>query len=183
MSLAPIMAKSIEELVTALNDRLRRISLPVTVESVPLPQKPDSPVPRSWVEANFVTRESLRSLLQTEIVKTNVQTTQSVRSHAIVFSISGTLAVEAAAAPLLVLDQEFPATKVRALLKRAPEGNSLIARIVADNEEWTTVTVADGETSAESSVTKSLPSGAILTVDIVQVGSAFPGAGLTVEVT
>jgi hypothetical protein len=185
MSLQPILAETFDELVRAINDRLRKISVAASgLDEVGSPSKPSSPVPRWWVESNFISQKGLQELLREQVVKTvSTSTSRTTRSHAVVLSVSGTLAIASSVAPLLMLDEEFPASKVRALVKRAPVGDKIVVSIMAGDSEWAKVEVPDGETQGEASVSSSLPAGVLITVDVVQVGSSFPGAGLTVEVT
>lgn len=183
MNLQPIQAETLEELLAAINDRLRKIILPSALDRVGLPKHPDSPVPRHWVEANFVAKDSLRELMRTEVMRVySTQSRSTVRSHAIVLSVSGTLAVMDSAAPLLMLDSEFPASRVRALLKRPPVGDSLIVAVTVGGNEWARVVVEPESDQGETLVSASLPASQVVSIDILQVGSAFPGAGLTVEV-
>lgn len=184
MSLQPIAADNLQDLVRLINDRLRRVAPGgEPLESVGVPQKPDSPVPRHWVEANFVTKDAARDILVQEVRKVvNTSTVRSVRSHALILTVSGILAVSSAASAVIKLNQDFPASMVRALVKRPPVGDKIVCLIMAGDNEWGRVEIPDGSDEGEAVIASSLPAGSKITLDIVNVGSSFPGSDLTVEV-
>lgn len=73
-------------------------------------------------------------------------------------------------------------SKATARLGTAPVGAAVIIRVLSNGSTITTLTIADGlKTATNPGLAVSLPAGAVITLDITQVGSTTPGADLAVE--
>ncbi|MDA1312496.1 MAG: hypothetical protein O2968_04085 [Acidobacteria bacterium] len=101
------------------------------------------------------------------------------------FQVEGGLAVLANAVPTVSVQEPLSIRDVYAVVKQAPVGASIDLQINQDGSPLTTLTVAAGQTNsnvvngAELPVLQSL---ANLTLDIVAVGTTFPGSDLTVTI-
>jgi hypothetical protein len=96
--------------------------------------------------------------------------------------ISGYLAVEQAAAPPLIVEAPHAVKDVYAVIGKAADADVQL-RLNVDNAEYCSVTIPAGgtvSTAADGSVLTPLAAGAKITLSIMSVGQASPGADLTV---
>jgi hypothetical protein len=100
---------------------------------------------------------------------------------AVVLYAHGTLGIEADAAAAMYLRESVLPKQVVARVKSAPVGADLEMTIHAGAQEWLSLTIAAGETSAESvGVLAALPADESLRLEITAVGTTFPGVDLAV---
>jgi hypothetical protein len=99
----------------------------------------------------------------------------------IILSVPGTLGVLSNAAPLVTLPATATPREVLALVKKAPQGANLTANIRVGGTQWLSFTIAPLQTSVDitSGLTQILLNSPI-TVDLVSVGTVFPGSDLSV---
>ena len=100
----------------------------------------------------------------------------------IVLSVPGTLGIRSNAAPLVTLATAETVTSIAAMVKTAPSGAGLTLAVSAAGTSIGTVTIADGAVMASVSLSAAVAADTLITLDITQVGSTFPGADLTVLV-
>ncbi len=101
------------------------------------------------------------------------------------FQVEGTLGIIDDAAPALSVQQSFSIRDVYAKVKGAPAGAAILARVKQGAAVVTDVTIADGLTSSTSVNGAELPvltAGSTLALEIVTVGTTFPGRDLTVTI-
>jgi hypothetical protein len=108
---------------------------------------------------------------------------QSITGEA-VLSVGGTLGIQSNAAPLLTVPAITPVA-ITALLKQPPQGGQVQVQLNAAGSKFITVTVAEGQVSgsAPGSSFAAIAGGSLLTLDIVAVGTTFPGSDLSLIVS
>jgi len=98
-------------------------------------------------------------------------------------AVPGTLAIRSNAAPLATFSRDRTITGLVALVKRAPAGGAVTLRLLVEGVAADSIVIAAGAISATAAVGSYVaPANGLLTLDIVGVGSTFPGADLTVRV-
>ena len=131
-------------------------------------------VPLAYLEGRLVGVKAAPAVMQAAIAPTVTQT--------VLLAVPGVLAIQSDAAPVVTLAAESVASSVEAVLKRAPTGADLKLRVIIDGEEWAAITIADGETGAEVATPADLApigAGKAVRLDILEVGTTFPGADLS----
>jgi hypothetical protein len=101
--------------------------------------------------------------------------------------VSGTLGIQADAAPAFYLDSDFTAGSVKAYVKSAPVGADLVFTIYAGATAWLSLTIPAGSTSVAATQAQidgaaTIPANANVRLAITAVGTTFPGADLSVFV-
>lgn len=97
--------------------------------------------------------------------------------------VEGTLGVVNDAAPLLVVQNDLSVRDVFARVKIPPVGADVVVEVRADGVLLATLTISDGASSSASVNGAELPplsQESSLSLDLVGVGTTFPGADLTV---
>ena len=108
---------------------------------------------------------------------------QQSGGNLLLLSVAGILSIRSSAAPLAMLGTSRTASSVKAILKQAPLGADLDVRVLVGGAAWARVLVAAGNTRGEASGSLSqIAAGAEITVDLIAVGTTFPGADLTIAV-
>jgi len=131
-------------------------------------------VPLAYLEGRLVGVKAAPAVMQAAIAPTVTQTA--------LLAVPGVLAIQSDAAPVVTLATESVVKSVEAVLKRAPTGADLKLRVIIDGEEWAAITIADGETGAEVATPADLApigAGKAVRLDILEVGTTFPGADLS----
>lgn len=99
----------------------------------------------------------------------------------ILLNVPGTIGILSDAAPLATFQATVKLTELDAYVKIAPDGADIIASLYAGATLVGTVTIPDGATSGSAAVTAgTVNAGQLLTLDITQVGTTFPGSDLSV---
>ncbi len=101
------------------------------------------------------------------------------------FQIEGILGILDDAAPAISVQQSFSFRDVYATVKAAPTGAALQVRVKQGAEVIADVTIADGQTASASvngAERPVLTVGSNLSLDIVTVGTTYPGRDLTVTI-
>jgi hypothetical protein len=101
------------------------------------------------------------------------------------FQVEGLLGAVNDAVPVVSVQQALSIRDVYAFVKEAPTGAALQLRINQDGNEVTTFSIAAGQTVSTPVSGASLPALqalANLTLDIVTVGTSYPGRDLTVTI-
>jgi hypothetical protein len=101
------------------------------------------------------------------------------------FQIDGLLGVLTDAAPGISVQQSFSIRDIYAAVKIAPVGAALLAQVNQNGQMIAQCTIADGQTSSVAVNGAELPvltMGSTLTLDILAVGTAYPGRDLTVTI-
>lgn len=94
--------------------------------------------------------------------------------------VPGTLGVRSNAAPLVSFVTEVGLTNLTALVKQAPTGASLKANVLVSATVLGMVEIAAGAISGTLTVSATIPAHELVTLDVIQVGSTFPGSDLSV---
>jgi hypothetical protein len=99
--------------------------------------------------------------------------------------VSGTLGIQADAAPAFYLDSDFTAGSVKAYVKSAPVGADLVFTIYAGATAWLSVTIPAGSTSVAATqmqmdAAATIPANTNVRLAITAVGTTFPGSDLSV---
>lgn len=100
---------------------------------------------------------------------------------------NGTLAIAADIAPRVEIIDSGKATGVKITLKTAPTGTNCVVEIYQNSILWATLTILDGLSSVVASAAAIsgyalLTSGNYWRIDILSVGSAFPGSDIVVTI-
>jgi len=191
--LPPTLTPSVPGFTTVLNETFRRIQEAMErlsggkasgdldmagyrVVNLANPRLSGDAVPLAYLEGRLVGVKAAPAAagVQGAIAPTVTQT--------VLLAAPGVLAIQSDAAPLVTLAAESAANSVEALVKRAPVGADLKLRVIIDDAEWASITVADGETTgevAEPAELDPIPADKALVLEIVQVGTTFPGADLS----
>lgn len=106
--------------------------------------------------------------------------TSGSSANVLLLTVPGTLSTRSNAAPLVQLPAMRAIAGLTALVKQAPAGGSLDLQLYAAGSAVASISVADGQTSAEASVNAVIVG--LVTLDITGVGSTFPGSDLTLVV-
>jgi hypothetical protein len=106
---------------------------------------------------------------------------------AVSLSVAGTLGIGSNLAPLALLAGDSTATGVRMDLKQAPTGAALTVRLLTGETDWMELVIPAGSTSVVAddvvvAAAASIPAASNIRVDIVGVGTTFPGSDLTVSI-
>lgn len=114
----------------------------------------------------------------------SVSVTQVSAKRSLLLSVAGILSIRSNAAPLAMLQETKSAAQVVAVVKQAPIGADLRARLNVGGAAWADVTIAAGQTQGTRDGTglSAITAGALVTVDVLAVGTTFPGEDLTVAV-
>jgi hypothetical protein len=96
-------------------------------------------------------------------------------------SVPGTLAVMSYAAPLVELPFTITPTSIVALIKQAPVGAAITYRVKVAGVSYFSASVGTGLLLLSSGGTfQPIAANSLITVDIVSVGTTFPGSDLSV---
>jgi len=100
----------------------------------------------------------------------------------LILSVPGTLGIGSSLAPLISLDEARTASGLVALVKRAPTGASLRIQVMLAGVLWAAIPIANGAVSATltGAGLGALPANTLITLDVVGVGTTFPGGDLSV---
>jgi hypothetical protein len=104
----------------------------------------------------------------------------TVTGGQVVLSIPGTLAIESNAAALVAFKDARRVSEVELLVKQAPLGSTLEVRVRVDGATMATVTLTAGQTGVKSAASFAIAVGKPVRIDILNVGTTFPGADLSV---
>lgn len=113
-----------------------------------------------------------------------VSVTQVSGKRALMLSMAGILSIRSNAAPLAMLQETRGVERLIALVKQAPLGADLTARVNVGGAAWADVTIPAGATQAARGAVglPAIAEGALVTVDLLTVGTTFPGEDLTLLV-
>jgi len=109
------------------------------------------------------------------------------RSAGFTLPVSGTLGIQADAAPAFYLNADFVAGSVKAYVKSAPVGADLSFTIYAGSTAWLSLTIPAGSTSVVATQSQiaalaTIPANVNVRLAITAVGTTFPGSDLSVFV-
>lgn len=131
-----------------------------------------------------VLNEKLRTIeselqLQTTATSSGGATTST--GGTIVLSVPGTVAIMSNAAPLVSLPSSITPTEILLLVKQGSIGASLTVRVAVNGTSYATVTAAAGKISASlKSSFGAIAANQLITLDIINVGTTFPGSNVSV---
>lgn len=98
-------------------------------------------------------------------------------------TVPGTLGIKSSATPLIRFPSTVTPVEITALLKQAPIGGSVKARLQHKGADYFTIAIAEGKVFFDSTQTfAEIPKEELITLDILGVGNTFGGADLTVIV-
>jgi hypothetical protein len=99
--------------------------------------------------------------------------------------VDGFLAIDAAAAPVLVMDAIRSVRDVFAVVRQAPAGGGIQLRLTQNGTLYCELTIAEGATMSnvvDGFALAPLASGTRLNLDVRAVGASWPGSDLTVVI-
>jgi hypothetical protein len=97
--------------------------------------------------------------------------------------VPGTLGVRTNAAPLVSIQQSKIPTGIVGLLKQLPQGASVMLNVLVAGLVYTSLELKPGVSSPvliSGGLGGAIAANALITLDIIQVGTTFPGADLSV---
>lgn len=106
--------------------------------------------------------------------------TSSPATGQVVFSIPGTLGMMSNAAPLLQFANAVTPSGLVALLKQAAIGASVMVQIMMGTISLATLTIPAGQTQVSIPGAGTIPANTLVTLNLISVGTTFPGSGLSV---
>jgi hypothetical protein len=101
------------------------------------------------------------------------------------FQVDGPAAIQSGAAPSLTADATRSVRDVFATVSEAPMGGDLLARVTSNGQPYCELRVGSGTVRSSSVNGLDLPplsADTTLGLDVLEVGSSTPGAGLTVTI-
>lgn len=98
----------------------------------------------------------------------------------VVLSVPGTLGMQSNAAPLVTFAASVTPSGLVALLKQTAIGASVQAQLMVAGVSYATLTIPAGQTQISIPGAGAIAAGALVTLNIISVGTTFPGAGLSV---
>ena len=110
---------------------------------------------------------------------------RSLRGGQLEFQLEGVLGVLNDAVPALIVDTDLSIRDALAVVKIAPVGADLALEVRQDGALITTMAIPDGQTTAAAVNGVDLPAlreGSRLTLNILGVGSQYPGSDLSVAI-
>jgi hypothetical protein len=110
---------------------------------------------------------------------------RSLRGGQFEFQIEGVLGALDDAAPPLIVPEDVSIRDILAIVKQAPAGADLVVEIRQDGALIASLTIADGQTEAIPAPGRDLPmlaESSRLTLNILGVGSNYPGSDLSVAI-
>lgn len=113
----------------------------------------------------------------------STSTTSGGDASMLVLTVPGTLSIRSSAAPLVSLPEGREVAEILALVKQAPAGADIRLDLLVNNAKYATVTTAKDATAGKvNSGLKAIAKDQVIALDIVAVGTVFPGADLTVMI-
>jgi hypothetical protein len=108
--------------------------------------------------------------------------------RSLILSIPGTLAIHSDAAPIAFFTSAAKLTAVTGAVKQAPIGGALVISLRTPTRHLITLTIPAGSTSVSASATEitmapAIGAGVYIMIDLIGVGTVFPGSGLTVSLS
>ena len=130
---------------------------------------------------NFlVTVDNYLSSLSNIGTGTNNSLSKNTNSF-IAFSIPGTIGILTSAAPLLYSFSNLTITEFIAIVKTAPMGANITINILYNTTILCSTTITDGNSYGTTGpISIIIPARQALSLDIITVGTTFPGADLSV---
>lgn len=98
----------------------------------------------------------------------------------LIFSVPGVIGIRSSAAPLVTLASTVNTSSIVALLKQASTEADVKIQMSAAGASFPVLVIPVGQTSANLTVQTSIPANTPVLLNIIQVGTKFPGADLTV---
>lgn len=112
---------------------------------------------------------------------------RTLTAGAVTFQVNGTLGIASNAAPPVysggASGGAFAFGSVSAYVLTAPSGAAITLQLTLNGANWCTLTIANGATVAlpqSGLALGAVPAGALVALNVIGVGTTFPGAGLTV---
>ncbi|HTB10936.1 MAG TPA: hypothetical protein VK752_05170 [Bryobacteraceae bacterium] len=98
----------------------------------------------------------------------------------VVFSVPGTLGMQSNAAPLVTFANAVTPSGLVALLKVAAIGAAVSAQLMVAGVSYATLTIPAGQTQVSIPGAGAIAANALVTLNLISVGTTFPGSGLSV---
>jgi hypothetical protein len=98
----------------------------------------------------------------------------------VVLSVPGTLGMGSNLAPLLTFASAVTPSGLVGLLKETAIGAAVSAQIMVAGVSYATLTIAAGQTQVTIPGAGTIAANALVTLNLVSVGTTFPGSGLSV---
>jgi len=108
--------------------------------------------------------------------------TSSSATGQVVLSVPGTLGILTNAAPLLLFASAVTPSGLVAILKQPSIGASVIAQVMVAGVSYAQLTIPAGQTQVSIPGAGGIAANALVTLNIISVGTTFPGSGLSVIV-
>jgi hypothetical protein len=109
--------------------------------------------------------------------------TSSSSGGQVALSVPGTLGVQTNAAALIALETAATPVGLLAMLKQPPQGNPVVVNVLVAGSTYTSVTLPAGSSAVvviTGSLGGAITANAVITLNITQVGTTFPGSDLSV---
>jgi len=106
---------------------------------------------------------------------------------AVNLTVDGTLSIGSDQASRISLRRAASAVAVKAVVKTAPSGADLTVQLLVGTTEWMALTIPSGSTAIEATASQlasasQIPADTNIRLDLVTVGTTFPGADLSVAI-
>lgn len=95
-------------------------------------------------------------------------------------SVPGTLGMVSNAAPLLVFGSTVTPSGLLAVVKETAIGAAIAVQIMVGSASYATLTIPAGQTQVSIPGAGAIAAGALVTLNLISVGTTFPGSGLSV---
>jgi|SRR5579872_1415129 len=179
-----------DQLIQALNDRLRRLAQSIGQRGTQQPGDINMAEFRIVALGDAINAQDALNLRMADKRYTAIGQATPAQVDAgastpttgtLVLTVPGVLAIESSATPLISFPTLRSFRNASVLVKQAPLGAPIALRVSAGGWELGRIAVADGSAAEAARVTWDVPQGAVVTVDLVSVGLVFPGADLTLQ--
>lgn len=191
------------QLVALINDRLRQLSQAVSdlqgangpvklldsldmqghsINDLADAEAGGDAVSRSYGDRRYLGAAQAAGAVKTSSTAAAPPTVAAVTSpRQLELTVPGTLGIGSNQAALVELAAAATPASMVALVKQAPSGADLTAQVNVGGTSWQQIVVKNGQTTATiGSGLGAIAANALVTIDLVGVGTTFPGADLTV---
>lgn len=116
------------------------------------------------------------------VATTGSSSTSSSNAGQVILSVPGTLGMLSTAAPLILFQNAVTPSNIVAVLTLAAIGAPVIVQIMVAGVSYAQLTIPAGQQLIPVSIPApgGIAAGALVTLNIISVGTTFPGAGLSV---
>jgi hypothetical protein len=124
--------------------------------------------------------EGLTGSIAKVATSTGPSSTSSSSAGQVVLSVPGTLGMMSNAAPLMQFASAVTPSGLVGLVKLPSIGAAIMAQLMVGGVAYATVTIPAGQTRVSIPGAGAIAAGALVTLNLISVGTTFPGSGLSV---